>query len=117
MNKTSLRLNQFKTEDGIQYFSRKVLTLEKFKVPPSSVLRTSARLATALSGKVVITSSGQSKGVLVTKTLIKAADVVPVQLVNDTEIPISIHAGHVLGYTVECDAILTVFPEVSKLKL
>ena len=80
------------------------------EVPPSSVLRTSARLATTLSGEV-ITSSGQNKGVLLPNTLVKAVDVVPIQLVNDTEIPISIHVGHVLGYTVECDAVLIVVPE------
>ena len=58
-----------------------------------------------------ITLSGSNKSVLLPNTLVKAADVVPIQLVNDTKIPISIHAGHVLGYAVECDAVLTDAPE------
>ena len=107
VNKYSLRLNQFKTSEGNQYSCVPVISHEKLNLPPSSVLRTSARLAKTLSGEIVISPSGDNKGALLPNIIVQAAEIVPIQLVNDTNIPILIHIGHVLGYAMECDAVLT----------
>ena len=103
LNRHSLRLNNFKTSDGKLYSLVPVSAHEKLNIPLSSVLRTSARLAKTLSGDIVISSSGENKGALLPNT-------VPIQLVSDPSIPIFIHVGHVLGYAMECDAVLSDIP-------
>ena len=107
LNRYSLGLNQYKTSEGNQYSCVPVIAHEKLNLPPSSVLRTSARLAKTLSGEIVISQSGENKGVLLPNTIVQAAEMVPIQLVNDTNVPILIHVGHVLGYAMECDVVLT----------
>ena len=107
LNRYSLRLSQFKTSEGNQYSCVPVIAHEKLYLPPSSVLRTSARLAKTLSGEIVISPSGKNKGASLPNTIVQAAEMVPIQLVNDTNIPILIHVGHVLGYAMECDVVLT----------
>ena len=107
VNKYSLRLNQFKTSEGNQYSCVPVIAHEKLNLPPSSVLRTSAWLAKTLSSEIVISSSGENKGALLPIIIVQAEEMVPIQLVNDTNIPILIHVGRVLGYAMECDAVLT----------
>ena len=107
LNRYSLRFNQFKTSEGNEYSCVPVIAHEKLNLPPSTVLRTSARLAKTLSGEIVISPSGKNKGVLLPNTIVQAAEMVPIQLVNDTNVPILIPVGHVLGYAMECDVVLT----------
>ena len=80
-------------------------------VPPSSVLRTSARLTKTLSGEIVIAPSGKNKGTLLPNTIVQAAETAPIQLINDKNFPILIHVSHVLGYAMECDVVLTENPQ------
>ena len=107
LNRYLLRLNQFKTSEENQYSCVPVIAHEKLNLPPSSVLRTSARLAKTLSSEIVISPSGENKGALLPNTIVQATEMVPIQLVNDTNVPILIHVGHVLGYAMECDVLLT----------
>ena len=81
--------------------------MKKLNLPSSSVLRTSARLAKTLFGEIVTSPSGENKGALLPYTIVRAAELVPIQLVNDTNVLILIHVGHVLGYAMECDVVQT----------
>ena len=90
-------MNQFKTSEGNQYSCVPVIAHEKLNLPPSSVLRTSAWLA----------KTCENKSALLPNTIVQATEMVPIQLVNDTNVPILIHSGHMLGYVRICDVVLT----------
>ena len=60
-----------------------------------------------LPGDVVISSAGDNKGLLLPNTLVKSEEIVPIQLVNDTDDTIVLQCGHILGYAVECDGDLS----------
>ena len=59
-----------------------------------------------LNRDMVVVSSGSIKRALLPNLLVRTANAVPFQLVNDTDTNIVLQQGHVLGYAIHPDAIL-----------
>ena len=107
LNKHKQELSHCRTEDGNEFRSYKIKLDKKLVIPPLSVMRVTVPVHMPFDVDMVITSSGHNKGALLPNTLIRTSDYVPMQFVNDTEKPISLRAGHLVGYAVPCDAILS----------
>ena len=107
LNNASLRIPELKTRDGESCAVSQVLVSEMIEIPPNTVMRTMARLNGKLQGDVVISPTGENNGALIPSILVtigKSCDV-PIQLVNDTALPIKLRSGHVLGNAMPCDQI------------
>ena len=107
LNKHIHDLSHCKTEDGNEFRSYRIKLDKKLVIPPLSVMRVTVPVDMPQDVDMVVTSSGHNKGALLPNTLIRTSDYVPLQFVNDTEKPVSLRAGHLVGYAVPCDAVLS----------
>ena len=107
LDNSLLRLSMFQTDDGKVYSSCQMVAKERLEIPSNCVLRSTAMLTDILPGDVVISSARDNKGLLLPNMLVKSEEIVPIQLVNDTGDTIVLQCGHILGYAVECDGVLS----------
>ena len=93
-------------EGGGKFWASRLVLEKKFKIPPNSVVQTGALMKPKRTGEMVIVPGSDNKGVILPNMLVKADDIIHVQIVNDGDTFVHLHRGHVLGYAVECDIVL-----------
>ena len=106
LNRVEQDMTHLKTPDGDEFNTHKIILDKKIYIPSNTVLRIMVKSEMPLNSDMVVISSGSNKGALLPNLLVRTAESVPIQLVNDTDRNIVLRQGHVLGYAIPPDAIL-----------
>ena len=106
LNRVEQDMTHLKTPDGDEFNTHKIILDQKIHIPSNTVLRIMVKSEMPLNTDMVVISSGFNKGALLPNLLVRTAESVPIQLVNDTDRNIVLRQGHVLGYAIPPDAIL-----------